>query len=178
MCVPFAKKPYEVILEEKQSSAGIFVKTYTFGLGKMSDFRNGEHYSSQGFLYPLRKPVYDSKAKVGDHNYGLHLTPDVETASQLTGFGGHPMVVLPGPELWDDPEKSASNRCWHAASVIPLFCATCEGLSVAELTNPAFWAEITKPRRMRRAAGASSGFDALRIPRSDVWHKQVALSTN
>jgi hypothetical protein len=177
MCNAFEKQPYEVILEEILSSAGIWVKTYTYGLGKMSHFRNGEHYSSRGFLYPMRKPVYDPNAKEGDHQHALHLTPDVETASQLNSYGSHPLVVLPGPALWDDPGKPVPpGRCWHAASVLPLFCATCDRLTMEDLKNPAFWQELTNPRQRRRAVAPADDFVDLRIPRNGIWHREEKVA--
>jgi hypothetical protein len=177
MCHMFEKQPYEVILEEKRSSSGIWVKTYTYGLGKMSYFRDGEHYSQRGFLYPMRKPVFDPNAKEGDHEHALHLTPDVETASKLDSWGSHPFVVLPGPALWDDPGKPVPpKRCWHAGSVIPLFCATCDRLMIEELKNPEFWQEIITPRRRRKAAAATNDFFDLRIPRNSVWHREEKVA--
>jgi hypothetical protein len=53
-----------------------------------------------------------------------------------------------------------------------LFCAACLNLKPEDLKNPAFWQEITKPQRGRRAAAASNDYFDLRIPRNDIWHRE------
>jgi hypothetical protein len=134
----------------------------TFPLGKVTSFRNREHFSSGGFLWPIGQTVHDPNAQQGAHGSCLHFTASGASAFApgFSSYGSHPMVVVPGPQLWDDPFGVAGlqNRCWHSSSGVVLFCAACLNLKPEDLKNPAFWREITQPKRYRQASSAHDDF--------------------
>jgi hypothetical protein len=180
MCHIDSARPYQLVLERRTKRDGSTIFTYTFPLGKVTTLRNRVHYSSNSFRWPIGKTVHDPNAKPGQHGPCLHFTASGASAfaSGFSSYGSHPLVVLPGPQLWDDPLGKAGlqNRCWHSASGSILFCTTCLGLKPQDLNNPAFWQEITNPRG--RTAAAAADFVALRIPRDQVWHRQMTVSVN
>ena len=177
MCHSDLEQPYWLELERRRQRDGTAVATYTFPLGKVTTYRNHEHFSGQGFLWPIGQTVHDPNAKQGMHGPCLHFTASGASAFApgFSSYGSHSMVVVPGPQLWDDPFGKAGlkNRCWHSSGGTVLFCATCLNLKPEDLKNPAFWQEITKPRqRRRRAAAASNDYIDLRIPRDAIWHRE------
>jgi hypothetical protein len=136
---------------------------YSFLLGKVTEYnpRLGVHKRGD-FNYNLRKPVWDSNAVLGDHNRCLHFTANPDSALALPSYGSHRLAVLPAPQLWDDPKRSLTDRCWHSNGCTPLFCMDCEGVGVDVLGQQDFWRDMNLlPRR-------SDDF-VLRIPRDSVW---------
>jgi hypothetical protein len=176
MCHFDPEPPYRLELAIRRQRNGTSIATYTFPLGKVTSFRNREHHSSHGFLWPIGQTVHDPNAKQGAHGSCLHFTASGASAFApgFSSYGSHPLVVLPAPQLWDDPFGNAGlkNRCWHSSGGSVLFCASCLGLKPEDLKNPAFWHEITKPQRRRHAASATDDFFDLRIPRNSVWHRE------
>jgi hypothetical protein len=179
MCHIDPERPYRLVLERRTKRDGSAIITYTYPLGKVTTLRNREHYSGSSFRWPIGKTVHDPNAKQGMHGPCLHFTASGASAFApgFSSYGSHPLVVLPAPELWDEPfgKGGLQNRCWHSSGGVVLFCAACLNLQLEDLRNPAFWLEITTPRR---AASASAGFSALRIPRDQVWHRQMTVSAN
>jgi hypothetical protein len=182
MCHFDPESPYRLELERRKQRDGTFVATYTFPLGKVSSFRNHEHYSGNGFLWPIGHTVHDPNAKQGAHGPCLHFTASGASAFApgFSSYGSHPLVVVPGPQLWDDPFGNAGmkNRCWHSNSGLVLLCAACLNLKPEDLKNPEFWQEITKPKRRRQAASAPDDFFDLRIPRNAIWHREEKVAAH
>jgi hypothetical protein len=182
MCHIDAEQPYQLELERRTKRDGSTIITYTFPLGKVTTLRNRQHYSGNSFRWPIGKTVHDPNAKQGVHGPSLHFTASGASAFApgFSSYGSHPLVVLPGPQLWDDPLGKAGlqNRCWHSSQGVILFCAACLNLKPEDLRNPAFWQEITMPQQRRRIAAAPAGFFDLRIPRDKVWHRQMTVSAN
>jgi hypothetical protein len=180
MCEYDPAKPYQLELARRTKRDGSTILTYTFPLGKVTSLRNKNHFSGSGFLWPIGKTVRDPNARPGMHGPCLHFTASAASAFApgFSSYGSHPLVVLPGPQLWDDPFGHAglSNRCWHSASGVVLLCAGCLNLKPKDLKNPAFWQEILKPRHRRHAASSDADYFDLRIPRTAIWHweEQVA----
>jgi hypothetical protein len=176
MCHFDSEPPYRLELEIRRQRDGTSVATYTFALGKVTSFRNREHYSGHGFLWPIGQTVHDPNAKQGVHGPCLHFTASGASAfaAGFSSYGSHPLVMLPAPQLWDDPFGNAGlkNRCWHSSGGSVLFCAACLGLKPEDLKNPEFWHEITKPQRRRWAASSTDDFFDLRIPHNSVWHRE------
>jgi hypothetical protein len=176
MCHFDPESPYRLELERRRQRDGTSVATYTFPLGKVTSFRNREHYSGHGFLWPIGQTVHDPNAKQGAHGSCLHFTASGASvfAPRFSSYGSHPLVVLPAPQLWDDPFGNAGlkNRCWHSSGGVVLFCAACLNLKPEDLKNPEFWHEITNPQRRRHAASTPDDFCDLRIPRNSVWHRE------
>ena len=174
MCEYDPEQPYSLELDRRTKRDGSTIITYTFPLGKVTSYRNKEHFSGGGFLWPLGKPVHDPYAQPGMHGPCLHFTASAASAFNpaFRSYGSHPLVVLPGPKLWDDPFGNAGlkNRCWHSSSGLVLLCATCLGLKPADLKNPAFWQEMLNPRQRRQPASTADAFFDLRIPRNAIWH--------
>jgi hypothetical protein len=177
MCHVDSQQPYRLELDRRTKQDGSTIITYTFPLGKVTGLRNKEHYSSRGFRWPIGQAVHDPNAKQGAHNHCLHFTASGASAFApgFSSYGSHPLVVLPAPQLWDDPFGNAGlkNRCWHSSGGVVLFCAACWNLKPADLKNPAFWDELTNPRR--RPAAAPNDFFDLRIPRNSIWHREETL---
>jgi hypothetical protein len=151
MCHFDPESPYRLELERRPHPNGTTIVTYTFPLGKVTSFRNKEHFSSNGFHWPIGQPVHDTNAKEGAHGQCLHFTASGASAfaPEFSHYGSHPLVVVPAPKLWDDPFGKAGlkDRCWHSTGAgVVLFCATCLGLKPKDLKNPEFWAEITNPK--------------------------------
>jgi hypothetical protein len=180
MCHFDPEQPYKLELAARRQPDGIAVATYTFPLGKVTSYRNGEHYSYRGFLWPIGQTVHDPNAKQGAHDQCLHFTASGASAFApgFSSYGSHPLVVLPAPQLWDDPVGNAGlkNRCWHSSGGAVLFCAACLGLKPEDLKNPELWQEITNPRHRRRAVAAADDFIDLRIPRTAVWHREEKVA--
>jgi hypothetical protein len=180
MCHFDPEQPYRLELERRRQRDGATIATYTFPLGKVTSFRNREHYSSHGFLWPIGQTVHDPNAKQGAHGSCLHFTASGASAFNpgFRSYGSHPLVVVPGPQLWDDPLGNAGlkNRCWHSAGGVVLFCAACLNLKPEDLKNPEFWQEITNPQRRRHAASTPDDFFDLRIPRNDIWHREEKVA--
>jgi hypothetical protein len=183
MCHSDPEQPYHLVLGIRRQRDDSIVATYTFPLGKVTSFRNREHYSGQGFLWPIGQTVHDPNAKQGAHGSCLHFTASGASAFNpgFSSYGSHPLVVVPAPQLWDDPFGNAglTNRCWHSVGGTILFCAACLNLKPEDLKNPEFWHDITIPKRRRRFASATDDFFDLRIPRNAVWHREekVELKT-
>ena len=182
MCHFDPDQPYPLELNRRRQHDGSTIATYTFPLGKVTSYRNGEHYSGNGFRWPIGQTVHDSNAKQGAHGPCLHFTASAASAYApgFSSYGSHPLVVLPAPQLWDDPYGKAGlqNRCWHSSGGTVLLCAACLNLKLEDLKNPALWQEITQPKRRRQAASAPDDFYALRISRDKVWHRQMEVSSN
>jgi hypothetical protein len=148
----------------------------------VTSFRNREHYSSNGFLWPIGQTVHDPNAKLGAHGTCLHFTASGASAFNpgFSSYGSHPLVVVPAPQLWDDPFGNAGlkNRCWHSVGGTILFCAACLNLKPEDLKNPEFWQEITNPQKRRRAASASDDYFDLRMPRTAIWHREEKVAAH
>ena len=176
MCHSDPEQPYRLELERRPHPNGTTIATYTFPLGKVTSFRNGEHYSSRGFLWPIGRAVHDTNAKAGAHDHCLHFTASGASAYApgFSSYGSHPLLVLPAPQLWDDPfgKGGLKNRCWHSTGGVVLVCSACLNLKPEDLKNPEFWDEITNPKWRRQAASATDDFFDLRIPRNDIWHRE------
>jgi hypothetical protein len=179
MCHADPESPYKLDLGIRRQRDGTAVATYTFPLGKVTSFRNREHYSYKGFLWPIGQTVHDPNAKEGAHDHCLHFTASGASAYApgFSSYGSHPLVVLPAPQLWDDPfgKGGLKNRCWHSLGGAILFCAACLNLKPEDLNNPALWHELTKPTR-RQAASATNEFFDLRITRNDIWHREEKIA--
>jgi hypothetical protein len=179
MCHYDPAQPYRLELARRKQRDGTAIATYTFPLGKVTTLRKREHYSGNGFRWPIGKTVHDRNAKQGAHEQCLHFTASAASAFApgFSSYGSHPLVVLPAPQLWDDPIGKAGlqNRCWHSNGGSVLLCATCLGLTPEDLQNPAFWQEITKPRQ-RQAASSTADFFDLRIPRNAIWHREEKVA--
>jgi hypothetical protein len=125
--------------------------------------------------------VHDLKAQQGVHGPSLHFTASGASAFApgFNCYGSHPLVVVPAPQLWDEPIEHAGlhNRCWHSVGGTVLFCAACLNLKPEDLKNPEFWQEIIKPRQRWQAAFSPDNA-LLRIPRNAIWHRQIAISPN
>jgi hypothetical protein len=182
MCHSDPEQPYPLELNRRRQRDGTTVATYTFPLGKVTSYRNGEHYSSNGFLWPIGQTVHDPNAQHGRHGPCLHFTASGASAyaPEFYSYGSHPLVVLPAPQLWDDPYGSAGlkNRCWHSSGGTILFCAGCLNLKPEDLKNPEFWQEIIKPRRRRQATSSPDDFFDLRIPRNAIWHREEKVAAH
>jgi hypothetical protein len=165
MCIEDPMQPYALPLEEHRTWNNVRVLTYSLLLGKVTGFRSGEHFSSRGLLYPLRRAVYDLNARAGNHELALHFTASPDSASRLEGYGSHRLAVLPAPKVWDSvSHRGLQNRCWHSLGCTPLFCMDCMRIELDVLTNPDFWKDL------QLSPGQSHG-----IPLFTVWHKQKKL---
>jgi hypothetical protein len=182
MCHQDPESPYRLELETRKCSDGSAIATYTFPLGKVTTYRNHEHFSGKGFLWPIGQTVHDLNAKQGVHGPSLHFTASGASAFApgFSSYGSHPLVVLPAPQLWDDPigNRPLNNRCWHSSGGTVLFCAACLNLKPEDLSDPEFWQEISKPQRRWRAAFSPTDSFPLRIPRNAIWHREMAMSPN
>jgi hypothetical protein len=147
----------------------------------VTQLRSGRHTSLRGFTYPIGYYVHDANAKVGDHQNGLHFIASVAGSKFLDSFGSHRLAVLPAPQLWDPPvgNDERQERCWHSSGGTMLFCMDCAGYTPADLTNPAFWHELTKPLRQPNTQQKAKNNDfVLRLPRNAVWFKQLEVKSN
>lgn len=184
MCIKSTEFPFLIPLELLTSSTGSHLLTVSMLLGKVTTKRrNGEHVSSRGLLYPLRQTIHDVQAEAGSHSHALHFAPTPECNIRLPdSFGSHRVAVIPGPAVWDpleewNPRKALhpgtgevpEPRCWHSDSCSTLFCMDCWELTPADLNNPDFW------RAFKKGCEAADG-SVLRIPREQVWHRQIALT--
>lgn len=180
MCHYDPEQPYQLELDRRTKRDGSTIITYTFPLGKVTSYRNGEHLSGGGFLWPIGQTVHDLNAQQGAHGPCLHFAASAASAYApgFSSYGSHPLVVLPAPQLWDDPFGNAGlqNRCWHSSGGTVLLCAACLNLKPEDLKNPALWQEVINPRRRRQ--DAPDDFFALHISRDQVWHRQVEASRN
>jgi hypothetical protein len=170
MCYEDPEIPYALPLEEHRTWNNSRVLTYSLLLGKVTEYRDGEHVSSHGFRYPLRHPAYDANARIGHHEQSLHFTASPDSARYLQGheYGSHRLAVLPAPKVWDSVSRHGlQNRCWHSYGATALFCLDCMGIELAVLTNPDFWQDL------QLYSGQSHG-----IPLFTVWHKQKKLEGN
>jgi hypothetical protein len=185
MCFKSTEFPFLIPFELLTSSTGSHLLTVSMLLGKVTTKRHGEHVSSRGMLYPIRQTIHDTKAVAGDHQYALHFAPTPECAIGLPdAFGSHRLVVIPGPAVWDpleewQPVKALhpgtrdvpEPRCWHAEGCTPLFCMDCWNLKPEDLNNMDFWRAFQKS--CERADGS-----VLRIPREQVWQRQIEVIPN
>jgi hypothetical protein len=173
MCHYDATKPYAIPLQVTRTDSGITVMDYSLLLGKVISKRDGEHRSSMGFMmYPVGRTVYESKACVGSHSYGLHFAASPKSTG-LSGYGSHRLAVLPAPALWD-PVKNGVKvpRCWHSAGATTLFCLDCSGYKLSVLDDPDFWEDL-RPRK------SSHGLKFTDMLASNaVWHRQVKVNLN
>jgi hypothetical protein len=112
MCHLDRELPYRLELARRRQRDGTTIATYTFPLGKVTSLYNKEHYSANGFHWPIGHTVHDHKAKPGKHKQSLHFTASGASAfaPDFRSYGDHPLVVLPGPQLWDDPFGRAGLR--------------------------------------------------------------------
>jgi hypothetical protein len=181
MCYSDPAKPYAMPLAVEQTREGLLSLTFTLVLGKVTTMRGGLH-STGGLGYDLRRPVCDPNVLVGDHSRCIHLAGNPHSANspQLSGFGSHILAVLPGPLLWG--RASDGGRCWHAASVIPLFCLACEGVQLDVLGLSDFWKHMRLPPATARwnhlvQGGMRPGPVQMPpgIPASQVWRRQTLL---
>jgi hypothetical protein len=180
MCESFPGRPYRIVLDRQLTSDGASIETYTYALGKVTTKpKHSEHTSLHGFTYPIGRTVYDPNAQIGSHSHSLHFLPSLYgAASNMSEYGSHRVVVLPGPQFWDMPVKNGYSppRCWHAASCTPLFCVDCLGLTLADLKHDACWRDLTTSRRHSAVPTASPAGVVLPVPRSAVWHREEVVS--
>ena len=176
MCLRVPGQPKRLILERHHTRDGTLVETYTFALGKVTEFRTGEHRSQRGFTYPIGQTVFDSNARVGDHENGLHFIADHANARLMDSFGSHRLAVLPAPQLWDLPVESGEQprrRCWHSSGATTLFCIDCLGLKLEELNNPEFWdSQIINLRQHSTSRKTINADVVLSLLRNLLWLKQ------
>jgi hypothetical protein len=172
MCHSDTTKPYVIPLQVTQTESGITVMDYSLLLGKVTTKRDGEHWSSMGFKYPVGRTVFDSKACVGSHEHGLHFAASPKSTGFST-YGSHRLAVLPAPALWDPIKKGVNvPRCWHSAGATALFCLDCSGYTLSVLNDPDFWEDL-QPRKGTRGLK----FTDLLASKA-VWHRQVKVSLN
>ena len=171
--------PIRIVLQRQRAPNGALVETQTLALAKVTGItRDGDHISYNNFVYPIGQTVYDPYATVGSHTNCLHFLPSVECAPDYNDLGGHVVIVVPGPHLWDLPEASGEPpaQCWHSDSCTPLFCASCHNLTSDDLKNDLFWRDLTIPRRRYGLSPARNSGYALPVPRNNVWHQQVQVN--
>ena len=162
MCVEDKLGPYALPLERQGNRL-----TYSLLLGKVTHYWQGQHYSSNGFWYPIRQMIYDPNALLGNHDYALHFMANPDSARFLLGgeYGSHRLAVLPAPRVWDPIKDSGlKNRCWHSFGAFTACCLDCYRIEVDVLTNPDFWDDL-----------AIQPGQPYGIPQDLVWHKQQML---
>lgn len=177
MCYYDSTQPFALPLRQHRTKNGILVMDYSLVLWKVTSKnpRDGEHWSSGGFCYPIGRTVYDANAIVGNHSRALHFAASPNSARSLQyGSDSHRLAVLPTPQVWKPVKNSRqTNRCWHSSGATTLFCCECDGIEFDVLYNPDFLKDLKRPAR-------SCGGLVLRdLLESDaVWHQQVQLSCN
>jgi hypothetical protein len=168
--------PIRIVIHRQSAQNGALVETQTLALAKVTGkTRAGEHISSHKFVYPIGQTVYDPNARVGDHANSLHFLPAVEYAPDYSSYGSCIVIVVPGPHLWDLPVASGEQpaHCLHSNSCTPLFCLTCQGLTLDDLKHDAFWRDLPLAHRRSGVSAVSNRHAVLPVSRNNVWHEQV-----
>jgi hypothetical protein len=178
MCRHFPGQPYRIVTDRRHNSrTGRVQETYTYALGKVTGItRSGDHISSNNFIYPLGQYVHDNNAVVGSHDRCLHFIPSLEYANHFSSYGSHRLLVLPSPQLWDEPEEyyhwwNNNPRCWHANGCTTLCCLDCQGLTLDDLQNDDCWRDLTKPRSRHALPAEPNNGSVLPVYRDYVWHR-------
>jgi hypothetical protein len=171
-------QPYRIVLDRDHAENGAVFETFTFALAKVTEFHRRTHRTMYNFTYPIGQTVYDPNARVKSRSTCLHFLPSMEAAPSYRGYGDHIVIALPAQKLWDRPKPYGKQpaQCWHSNGCTPLFCATCLGLTPADLQHDACWRDFTIPRRRSAVSTASNRQQVLPVPRDNVWHKRVEVN--
>jgi hypothetical protein len=180
MCRHFSGAPYRIVLDRRHDTRnGMVDETFAYALGKVSSItRSGDHITSNKFIYPVGQYVHDNNAICGSHDRCLHFIPSLDCAEELSSYGSHRLLVLPSPQLWDEPADynhwwEYQPRCWHADGCTTLCCIDCRGLTLDDLQNDDCWRDLTKPRRHHALPAEPNDGSVLPVHRSYVWHKET-----
>jgi hypothetical protein len=171
-----AINPIRIVINRQSAQNGSLIETQTLALAKVTGItRSGDHISSRKFVYPIGQTVHDPNATVGSHARSLHFLPAVEYAPDYSSYGSCIVIVVPGPQLWDLPVASGDQpaHCLHSTMCTPLFCLTCQRLTLDDLKDDAFWRDLPLARKQYGVSAAKNRQQMLAIPRENVWHEQV-----
>jgi hypothetical protein len=92
MCDQIYGQPYRIVLERERTERGDIIETFTYALGKLTNFRSDMHVSRKFFTYPIGKRVSDPNAILGNHTHSLHFLPNVECDPGRNGYGSHEAI--------------------------------------------------------------------------------------
>jgi hypothetical protein len=173
-------QPYQIVLDRSRAENGDLFETHTFALVKVTRLQRRMHTSSGNFAYPIGQTIYDPNVILNSHSHALHFLPSLEAAPSYSAYGSHVLLVLPAQKLWDRPKPNGLQpaQCWHSNGCTVLCCATCLGLTPADLQQDECWRDLTIPRRHNADFSAGNGQQVLPIPRDKVWHRRVQVNPN
>jgi hypothetical protein len=182
MCFPHLGMPYTMVLKQRTLKNGNLLLFYGLVFGKVVAYRNGMHRTANDFQWPIGQTVRDPRAKVKDHNYGLHYLASPACAPLYPAYDSHVLAVLPSPEVWDEVvlptpeilELPQRARCWHSSGGSILECLTCANVELDVLDNPDFLGDLTKRHRKSHNGLQFSNLLATNA----VWHQQVKVHLN